>query len=52
VKLSKCDESIKCMNQNGGSKILTIINFEIEKLNKKKEHIKLNLDKYNKLLVI
>ena len=24
----KCDESIKCMNQNGGSKILTIINFE------------------------
>ena len=48
----KCDESIKCMNQNGGSKILTIINFEIEKLNKKKEHIKLNLDKYNKLLVI
>ena len=40
------------MNQNDGSKILSIINFEIEKLNKKKEHIKLNLDEYNKLLAM
>jgi hypothetical protein len=51
----KCEDSIKCMNQNGGYKIvnnniLIIINYEIEQLKKKKEQIKLKLDNYNKLL--
>ncbi len=53
----KCEDSINCMNQIGGSKIvnnkiLTIINFEIKQLKKKKKQIKLKLDEYNKLLFI
>jgi hypothetical protein len=53
----KCDESIKCMNQTGGSKIennkiLTIINYKIEQLKIKKEKIKLEIDKYNNMLQI
>lgn len=43
----KCDESIKCMNQNGGNNIL---NYEIEQLTKKKEKINIILNKYNKIL--
>ena len=53
----KCEDSIKCMNQNGGSKlinnkILTIINYEIEKLKKTKEQINIKLNECNKLLII
>jgi hypothetical protein len=27
----KCEDSINCMNQDGGSKIITKINFEIQR---------------------
>lgn len=43
----KCDDSIKCMNQNGGN---NIVYFEIEQLIKKKEQIQIKLNKYNKIL--
>ena len=53
----KCDDSIKCMNQNGGgklinNKILTIINNEIGKLKKTKEQINIKLNECNKHLII
>ncbi len=46
----KCEDSIKCMNQNGGSNILSTINIEIEQLKKKKEQIIIKIEEYNKLL--
>lgn len=45
----KCNDSIKCIEQTGGGKI---INFEIEQLKKKKEQIKIKLEEYNKLLFV
>ena len=48
----KCDDSIKCMNQVGGSNKITLITFKIEQLKKKKTQIIKKLNKYNKLLFI
>ena len=53
----KCNDSLQCMNQVGGSKIinnkiLTILNLKIKQLKKKKEHLKIKLDEYNKILSI
>jgi len=48
----KCDESIKCMNQIGGNKILTILDIEIEQLKQNKEQLKLKINKYNTILNI
>jgi prophage antirepressor-like protein len=46
----KCEDSINCMNQDGGSNIITKINFEIQQLNKEIEHKKIKLDECNKHL--
>jgi prophage antirepressor-like protein len=48
----KCDDSIKCMNQVGGSNKITLITFKIEQLKKKKTQIIKKLNKCNKLLFI
>jgi hypothetical protein len=42
----KCEDSIKCINQNGGN----IIKYEIEQLIKKKIQLKLKLEEYNNYL--
>ena len=52
----KCNDSLQCMNQVGGSKIinnkiLSMINLEIEELKNKKNQIKIKLNEYNKLLL-
>lgn len=53
----KCEDSINCMNQEGGNKtisnqILTIIKSEIKKLKQNKKQLECKLGEYNKILCL
>ncbi len=51
----KCEDSINCMNQEGGNisnQILISIKSEIKQLTQKKKHIKHKLNDCNKLLCL